>query len=306
MTDRFFESGHGSSSDSTHLFDDLQPAGDENVDASMIADATADTLADLDDDPPTLGLNANLLRAAPGLAMVGATTWWHLTSWSVKATVSASTYVTRRALDGEPAGEILASAATDLRGVALRALGIDNSRSDRPDLALSSPASIKELQAGGAALLWRSANLQASDAEHPAYARILTELAPDEARILRFLALNGAQPSLDIRTGRPLGIGSQLIAAGLNMIAEHAGCRDSERIHPYLTNLNRLGLVNFSKEEVDDPARYQLVESQPHIAQLIKKGGFGAKIIHRRIQLTRFGEDFCELCLTNHQPSNND
>ena len=50
------------------------------------------------------------------------------------------------------------------------------------------------------------------------------------------------QLSLDIRTFRPLGIGSELVAAGLSMIAEHAGLRNLDRIDQYLTNLSRLGL----------------------------------------------------------------
>ena len=58
---------------------------------------------------------------------------------------------------------------------------------------------------------------------HPAFARILTEITPDEARMLRYLYLEGPQPSIDVRTFRPFGIGSVLIEAGLNMIAEHAG-----------------------------------------------------------------------------------
>ena len=55
---------------------------------------------------------------------------------------------------------------------------------------------------------------------------------------------------------------SDLVAPGLNMIGREAGCRRPGDVHPYLTNLNRLGLVWFSREEMDDVQRYQLLEAQ--------------------------------------------
>src|SRR5690606_27289424 len=51
----------------------------------------------------------------------------------------------------------------------------------RPDLRGS-------LQERGAELLRRSADVGYAHDQHPAYRRILEELAPDEARILRLLA----------------------------------------------------------------------------------------------------------------------
>lgn len=260
---------------------------------------------------PAIRLDGELLRAAPGLAVVAATSWWNLTTFTVKASVNASTYVTRRALAGDSPGEIVAEAAADLRGLARQALGLgklgleDHSADadyDTIEGEVRPMASIEQLQASGAALLRRSASLVGSTEEHPAYARILTEIAPDEARILRFLHLEGPQPSVDVRTGRPLGIGSQLIAGGMNMIAVQSGCRNPERIHPYLTNLNRLGMVQFSKEQVNDPTRYQLVEAQPSLAETIKKAGFAAKLVHRSIGLTGFGEEFCRMCLPPRAP----
>src|SRR5204863_4814974 len=110
-------------------------------------------------------------------------------------------------------------------------------------------ATTDDLRVHGEDLLRRSNDVHIAEDTHPAFARILAELTPDEARILRYLYLNGPQPSVDVRTNRPLGIGSELVAGGLNMIAEHAGCRHLDRIHPYLTNLNRLGPIEFSKEQ---------------------------------------------------------
>jgi hypothetical protein len=132
---------------------------------------------------------------------------------------------------------------------------------------------------------------------HPAFARILSEITPDEARILRFIYLEGPQPSIDIRTFRPFGIGSELVAAGMSMIAEHAGLRNLDRIDPYLTNLSRLGLIEFSKEQVSNPTRYQVIEAQPKVAAALKRAGRAPKMIQRSVRLNAFGEEFVRTCL---------
>jgi hypothetical protein len=150
----------------------------------------------------------------------------------------------------------------------------------------------------GALLLRESSGVTPWPGEgHPAYARILSEMTPDEARILRYLHRSDPQPSIDIRTNRPLGIGSELVVGGMSMIAEYAGLHHMDRIHLYLTNLNRLGLLNFSKEQVDNPGRYQLIEAQPKVIETLERAGHAPKIVHRSIRLTAFGEDFCRSCI---------
>jgi hypothetical protein len=124
--------------------------------------------------------------------------------------------------------------------------------------------------------------------------RILDALAPDEARILRFLAEGGPQPSVDVRSGLPFA--SELVESGCTMIAEEAGCRHADRVHAYLNNLNRLGLVWFSREPLRDSRRYQVLEAQSQVTDALEKGRT-ARTIRRSIVLTSFGEDFCATCL---------
>jgi hypothetical protein len=78
------------------------------------------------------------------------------------------------------------------------------------------------------------------------------------------------------------------------MIAEHAGCRRRDRTHAYLNNLYRL--IWFSRERLEDPLRYQVLEAQPEVVGAIRQAGRGTAV-RRSIHLTPFGEDFCELCL---------
>ena len=134
---------------------------------------------------------------------------------------------------------------------------------------------------------------------HPAYARILDELAPDEARILLLLLRGGPQPSVDVRTGGPVGlVSSALVAPGMSMIGARAGCRYLDEVPAYLNNLFRLGLIWFSREQLEDPMEYQVVEAQPDVLEAMHSVRF-PKVVRRSIHLTPFGAGFCQACLVD-------
>jgi hypothetical protein len=154
----------------------------------------------------------------------------------------------------------------------------------------------RTLRQRGAELLELSSDVDYEEEFHPAYERILAQLAPDEARILRLLAQRGPQPAVDVRTSKALGIGSEMVAPGLNMIGAEAGCRYLDRVPAYLNNLYRLGLIWFSREPLEDPLDYQVLEAQPDVIEAKRAGG-RAKTVRRSIALTPFGEDFCRICL---------
>jgi hypothetical protein len=259
----------------------------------------------------------------PGLARVAAYAALHTTEWGVRTSAKAWRRVGRavtdpdeaaalahdagRALDvvgelarsvttGVPVAEALLAAAERVNG---RVDGRVNGTADgRPAPTKREGPSLREL---GQDLLSRSRDVWNTDEGHPAYERILTELAPDEARILMLLLTGGPQPSVDVRTGGPIGmVNSQLIAPGLTMIGARAGCRHLDHVPAYLNNLFRLGLVWFSRESLRDPLEYQVVEAQPDVLAALHSVKF-AKVVRRSIHLTPFGEDFCRACLVEEE-----
>jgi hypothetical protein len=241
----------------------------------------------------------------PGLARLTLTTAWRALAWTTGTALSTANQVLARTLNGDPPVTIVRDTLDEIRGNLVAVLGgygaspAASAPARRPHRAVNGTPTLAELRAAGAALLAESADVNAAtqDAGHPAYARILSELTPDEARILRLLYRSGPQPTLNVRTYRPLGIGSELVAEGLNMIGENAGLRWIDRIQPYLTNLNRQGLIDFSRESVEDPGRYQLIEAQPDVAAARAMAGHASKVVYRSIRLTTFGNDFCHECL---------
>ena len=242
----------------------------------------------------------SLLRAAPVLARMAATAWMRGLRWGAESSVRAYVRLLRSASGDENPAQVLQEMGSDLRHYARELLGIADeieSEAEEADRKATSAAALRER---GAELLRLSADITYEEDSHPAYARILDVMAPDEARILRLLMDSGAQPAVDVRSGGPLGVGvvaTELVAPGLNMIGAESGCRHVDRIPAYLDNLNRLGLIWFSREQVGDHLRYQVLEAQPEVIEALEEAGRGARTIRRSIHLTPFGVDFCALCI---------
>jgi hypothetical protein len=218
--------------------------------------------------------------------------------WTLGATRRAGERVVNAARSGESPAQLFQETGAELRGYAREVLGIAGPEPEPESRdGTVAEASLRER---GAELLRRSADVHYREDAHPAYERILEQLAPDEGRILRLLALRGPQPSVDVRTGwLPVDLASELIAPGLTMIGAEAGCRDPEQVHSYLNNLYRLGLIWFSREPLREQSRYQVLEAQPEVVEALHKAG-RTRTVRRSIHLTPFGHDFCDTCLPIH------
>jgi len=230
-----------------------------------------------------------------GLARLTVGAWVRTAEWTLGSTARAGRRVARAVLSGESVPDLIDDARSGLRGL----LGVNEIEelvagllSGKSDDDVKAP-----LRDRGAELLQTSADVVDGPPLHPAYENILRDLAPDEARILRLLAGDGPQAAIDIRTWRPLDVGSRLVAPGLSMIARNAGVQFPDSVFQYLNNLNRLGLVWFSREPLDGGTpSYQVLEAQPEVLEAIEATG-RARVVRRSIHLTAFGSDFCDVAL---------
>ena len=242
------------------------------------------------------------LDAIPGMARIALSAWWRATGWAIRNSAGVPFRALELARDPEKALEFARAFSRSIPGMPeptpadLDAAAAAARGNGRPENHSERVA--RTLRDEGELLLRKSRDVRYEDEAHPAYERILSELAPDEGRILRLLLLEGPQPSVDIRTGGPIGVvRSRLLAPGLSMIGARAGCRYVERVPSYLNNLFRLGMVWFSRETLRDPLRYQVLEAQPDVIEAMHSVR-QAKVVRRSIHLTPFGHDFCRVCLT--------
>jgi hypothetical protein len=253
-----------------------------------------------DPQDPELSRNGSMIPDAAdvvGLVRVVSTVVWRAVTSITKGSVDAVAELAKEVQAGEPITHIVDHQVAMVQSTVLQVFGVENGQANQHlNWNPRRVTSEQDLRAVGTAMLkgsWRAASEPRT--EHPAFALMLQSLTPDEARILRFLAVAGAQPAIDIRTKTPFGIGSERLAGGVNLIAEMAGCTRPDRDQHYLANLNRLGLVRFSQEPVTDRRRYAFVEAQPKAAEpmeRVKK----ARTVYRSIYLSLFGEQFCEIC----------
>ncbi len=264
----------------------------------------------LDGTPPPPPDGPDGLDALPGLARIAAFAGWRTAGWAVRSSMRLSWRVAQASVSPAKAGELARDAARDAQGVLRELAGepppenhergaASEARPDEDGIGASANGyDGRTLREEGEQLMRRSRDVHYEEDAHPAYERILSELAPDEGRILRLLLLDGPQPSVDIRTGGPIGlVRSTLIAPGLSMIGAWAGCRYVDRVPSYLNNLFRLGMVWFSRETLRDPRPYQVLEAQPDVLAAIHSVR-QAKVVRRSIHLTPFGEEFCRVALT--------
>ena len=265
--------------------------------------------ADSEPDPVA---DPGLTEIVPGLVRLGAVAWWRGAQWGVETSVRVGNRVVRYAASGQAPADLLAESGRDLRVWLRRFIDVVDESAQAAAGAVSSdgmggsggssapapaPNGHVPLRQRGADLLRRSADVYNDDDVHPAYETILDQMAPDEARIMRYLYSEGPQAAVDVRTGGPIGmLSSQLVAPGLSMIGANAGCRRPERIHAYMNNLERLGMVWFSRETLEDQGAYQVLEAQPDVIGAMKEAG-RARTVRRSIHLTPFGEDFCKAAL---------
>lgn len=264
-------------------------------------------------------------ESLPGLARVAGSAALHTAGWGLRTTTRNWMRVGRAVTSRDEAASLIrdvgsyvgalgevakqVSGGVPVATALMRAGETLGAGSDRPREVAATPvvdgqvigSRPQSLRERGNELLERSRDVWSKDDRHPAFDRILDELAPDEARVLVMLLRDGPQPSVDVRTGGPIGmVSSQLIAPGLNMVGPRAGLRYLEQVPSYLNNLFRLGLVWFSREPVRDHLEYQVLEAQPDVLAALHSVKF-AKVVRRSIHLTPFGEEFCKLALVDEQ-----
>jgi hypothetical protein len=253
------------------------------------------------------------LDAIPGVARLAAGAWYRGATWGVETTLRASRRIGEAAVSGASAVDLIEDVRDEtLAGLkrALAAIDPDAAAGDpreeesvdavRARRRRTTERKAQSLQERGAALLERAAEVgQGDDPIHPGFDRIVDQLAPDEARILKLLVNEGPQAIIYVNRAAPLGIGAREVARRISLVGREAGCLRPELVPAYLDNLVRLGLVAIRRDPVPDEQAYQVIEAQPEVLEVMSSESgriFRAQSSHRSIHVTDFGRTFCQVC----------
>jgi hypothetical protein len=261
----------------------------------------------VEDETDDAEMNPVPIELVPGLARLAVGAWIRGAEWGVGTTVRAAQRLGSAAVSGESAVELIGEVRDEaLSGLhaALAALEQDESAQAARQEATAErhgwargAVRAQSLRERGAALFERSADVGRDDGVHPGFDRIVDQLAPDEARILKLLVNEGPQPIVYVNKAAPLGIGAREVARRLSIIDREAGCMHSEHVPAYLDNLVRLGLVAIRRDPIPDEQAYQVVEAQPEVVEAMKSVNgtlFRGHSTRRSVHVTDFGRTFCQ------------
>ena len=246
------------------------------------------------------------IDAVPGIARIAAGATLRGWAWSIGTSVRAGRRLTEAALSGESAGDLFEELRAETVESVRRLLGIvDPSAGGSGSSARAAAeearrrARVESLRERGAALFDRAAALEDEDQIHPGFDRIVDQLAPDEARILKLLVNEGPQAIVYIHRAAPLGLAAREVARRQTMLGRQAGCMHPELVAAYIDNLVRLGLVAIRRDPIDDESAYQVLEAQPDVTEAMKSvnsGIFRGQSSRRSVHITDFGRSFCRVC----------
>ena len=235
------------------------------------------------------------LNSVPGIARVAAGAWYRSALWGVGMGIDAAERATSIALGGLGLADDARVEAEHAAGEGRREAESGRGRGRRRE-----PPKARSLRERGAELLDRASDVEEDpNVVHPGFARIIDQLAPDEARILKLLVNDGPQGIVYVNKAAPFGIGAREIARRLSMIGHEAGCLHIELVPAYLDNLVSHGLVAIRRDALDDEAPYEVIEAQPEVVEALRSAGgtvFRGQITRRSVHLTDFGRTFCRVC----------
>jgi hypothetical protein len=266
------------------------------------------------DDEPSPAMGPPGIETVSGIARIAAGAWLRGATWGLGTTVKATRRLGEAAVSGESAAQLI----DELREEALENLrlvlgvverepraapitdafnSIVPERRPAPDPDRDTAESLRDR---GTALLERAAEVdRGGTAIHPGFDRIIDQLAPDEARILKLLGNDGPQPIVYIHRAAPMGLGAREIARRLSLIGREAGCLRPELLPAYIDNLVRLGLIAIRRDPVADEQAYEVVEAQPEVIEALRSVSgtlFRGQISRRSVHLSDFGRTFCQVC----------
>lgn len=147
-------------------------------------------------------------------------------------------------------------------------------------------------------LLDRSAEASGAQSRDYLFGTIVSQLVPDEARILAALGTGRTFAVVDVLAkGRSI---SRPIAANVSTVGAAAGVSLPDNVGTYLSRLDGYGLLHFGRPSDDLDGQYRALErdKQVRAAQSrIERGRLGTvKITRKSVTLSELGREFWAAC----------
>lgn len=159
----------------------------------------------------------------------------------------------------------------------------------------------EELREMYANLLASSMNSDKKWSVHPSFVDIIKQLCPDEAKLLKYLSTHPSQPVIDVQLNVPQGGYIEILH---NFTSIYEGiCDNPNGIFSYLDNLVRLKIIEIPfGVQINNDSVYEQLKNHNEIRRIMSQPqpeGYKYDIQKKKLQLTAFGKEFIQICLSN-------
>jgi hypothetical protein len=159
---------------------------------------------------------------------------------------------------------------------------------------------IDPLRGAMSELLERSVETDRTASRDYLYGNIISQLVPDEARILAALSDGSPFAVLDV-VAKPLGrAATRTVLANASSVGRAAGVVTTEAVPTYVTRLHRFGLVEFGPPDEAIQMQFEVLATESIVqaaeASIQARHHGAPKLIRKTMVISQFGKDFWAAC----------
>jgi hypothetical protein len=149
-------------------------------------------------------------------------------------------------------------------------------------------------------LLSRSSDTSAGRSREYLYGTIVSQLVPDEARILAAMADGKSFAAVDVLAKHVGRAASRTVLSNASTVGAAANVTPARNVATYLTRLHGFGLVEFGPAADELNAEYDQLAIDDAVQEArvrIEKGRLGSvRIVRKSVALSALGRDFWAAC----------
>jgi hypothetical protein len=149
-------------------------------------------------------------------------------------------------------------------------------------------------------LLERSAETNHARSSDYLFGTIVSQLVPDEARILAALAAGDAFAVVDVVAKQVGRAPTRTLVSNTSTVGKAAGISSPANTPTYLTRLRGFGLIEFGRPGDGLSAQFEALTADPAVASVragAERSKHGStKLIRKSVTLSAFGREFWAAC----------
>lgn len=170
----------------------------------------------------------------------------------------------------------------------------------------SAPATSIEIGSRMQELLARSTEFSREQAEQAFFEWVVSNLVPDQARILSALSDGSTYPLLHVYGGPRLGLAMEPMLECVCSVGKNAGVLWPETTHVYVQQLRGYGLVETGPEEPERRVQYEMLETEQSVRDMmarLQKGGLKGHLLRRVLRMSELGHALWAACRIGEDPA---